>query len=125
LSLSQLRFQQVSSNIADWERMLPRILTNKTGAKCGSVYIDGAFKDWLQKLIGDKNYRELDPRNASQKISSHATEGRQMRQLMKQFDTLKRDFNKGEPDKGIDLPDPLDDLSVGDNVEEGELTITN
>jgi hypothetical protein len=125
LSLNQLHFQQVSSNVTHWEGKLARTLNNKTGAKCGSVYIDGAFKGWLQKLIGDENYRELDPRNASQKISSHATEGKQMRKLMGGFDIMKRNFSKAQPDKKIDLPAPLDELNIENKVDDGEITVTN
>jgi hypothetical protein len=100
-------------------------LTHKIGAKCGAVYIDGAFKSWLKEQIGDENYKELDPRNASQKISSHATEGKQMRALMKTFDGYKRKFSEDHRDIKMDLPEPLDDLTVGKQVLGGELTITN
>lgn len=100
-------------------------VTFPTGAKCGSVYIDGAFKNWLRKLIKDENYRELDPRNASQKISSHAIEGKEMRELMTGFDKIKRAFSKEIPDMKIDLPEPLDSLSTGYQVVDGELTVTN
>lgn len=48
-----------------------------------------------------------------------------MRQLMKQFDGVKKAFKNGEPDKGIDLPDPLDDLSAGNSVRDGEIKLTD
>jgi hypothetical protein len=67
----------------------------------------------------------LDPRNASQKISSHATEGKEMRELMKLFGGYKRKFSKDHRDIKMDLPEPLDDLTVGTKLLGGELTITN
>jgi hypothetical protein len=125
LSLNQLRLPQVSSIIVFREKKNRHALTHKIGAKCGSIYIDEAFKRWLKKLIGDENYKELDPRNASQKISSHATEGKEMRALMKAFDSCKRKFSRDHRDMKMDLPEPLDDLSIGNQVVGGELTITN
>jgi len=75
--------------------------------------------------LGDENYQELDPRNASQKISSHATEGKQMRAIMKAFDGYKRKFGKDHRDMKMDLPEPLDDLNIENKVVGGELTITH
>lgn len=104
---------------------LNTLLLTESGAKCGSVYIDGAFKAWLKKIIGNQNYQQLDPRNASQKISSHATEGKEMRILMKEFEKYKRKFNKDHREIKMDLPEPLDDITVGKKVLGGEVSITN
>jgi hypothetical protein len=99
-------------------------LTKRTGAKCGSIYIDGNFKRWLHELLGDRDYRELDPRNASQKISAHDTESKQMRAIMKAFDAFKKKFVKTARDMKMDFPEPLDNLNIDGKVVEGELTIT-
>lgn len=94
------------------------------GDKCGSIYIDNNFKKWLRKILGEVNYRELDPRNAGQKIGAHSTEGRRMREVMKEFDKFKRDFPKKNREMKMDLPEPLDKITIGTKVIEGELTIT-
>jgi hypothetical protein len=48
-----------------------------------------------------------------------------MRALMKTFDGYKRKFCGDHRDIKMDLPEPLDDLTVGKQVLGGELTITN
>jgi hypothetical protein len=48
-----------------------------------------------------------------------------MRALMKTFDGYKRKFSGDHRDIKMDLPEPLDDLTVGKQVLGGELTITN
>jgi len=67
----------------------------------------------------------LNPRSPPQKISTHATEGMQMRAIMQAFDRCKRRFVKNAPEMMyIDLPGPLDHLEIPGKVKEGELTIT-
>lgn len=99
-------------------------LTKKAGAKCGSTFIDGYFKHWLNYILGDRHYRELDAKSASQRISAHATEGKQMREVMKQFEAHKRNFFGNADEMKIDLPEPLDSLNIAGIVNGGELTIT-
>jgi hypothetical protein len=94
----------------------------KAGDKYGSIYIDQNFKHWLSDLLG-KYYQELDPGNAGQKISAHATEGGQMRAMMQEFDAIKRSFNQNSADIKLDLPEPLNDLTI-EGVSDGEFTIT-
>jgi len=55
----------------------------------------------------------------------HLAEGKQMRGLMKSFDGYKRKFCTEHRDIKVDLPEPLDDLTIGTKVLGGELTITN
>ncbi|KAI9773911.1 MAG: hypothetical protein M1840_006137 [Geoglossum simile] len=95
-----------------------------TGDKCGSIFIDLAFKRWLRDLLGEKDYQKLDQGDLAHKISSHEIEGEEMRVLMHRFTLLKRRFWKGQRDMKMDLPSPLDDLNV-DGVVGGEITITN
>jgi hypothetical protein len=95
-----------------------------SGDKCGSVYIDLAFKNWLRDLIGEKNYEKLDPGSRGRKISSHAAEGADMRKLMKTFDVFKKKFNKEHRDMRMDLPGPLSNLDIAGKVNKGEITIT-
>ena len=47
-----------------------------------------------------------------------------MRELMKDFNILKRKFKKGHPDMKMTLPKPLENLDLPNRVEEGEITIT-
>ena len=95
------------------------------GAKCGSIYIDRAFKRWLMTIIGSHNYQKLDPNSNFGKISSHAVEGHYMRALMKMFDSYKQNFCKGFRDIRITLPEPsLKNLKIPEKVNDGEFTIT-
>jgi hypothetical protein len=96
------------------------------GAKCGSTFIDGNFKMWLNGALTNQHYAKLDDRNASQKISSHATETGEMREVMKEFDAFKRTFTerKHRPTMVFDLPKPLENLTVGNKVSGGSVTIT-
>ena len=84
-----------------------------------------AFKSWLKRTIGEKNYRYLDPGDASQKISSIANEGKKMKELLRAFEPYKWKFSKDSWDILLDLPEPLDDLTIENNVLGGELRITN
>jgi hypothetical protein len=98
------------------------------GAKCGSTFIDTNFKFWLQSVLGERNYSILDAKSASQRISSHATESAEMREVMEQFDNHKRRFglDAKKRDMYIDLPRDthLGNLNIGDKVEGGSLRIT-
>lgn len=96
-----------------------------TGRKAGSIFIDRQFKHWLRGLIGDGNYQLLDPNAQQNKIGSHSTEGRAMRTLMKDFETLKRTFSKDKSDMHMELPYPLENLTIPGRVEGGEFTVTN
>ncbi|KAH0538333.1 hypothetical protein FGG08_005068 [Glutinoglossum americanum] len=101
-----------------------KAVTFATGSKCGSMFIDLAFKKWLRDLLGEKNYQQLDQTQLVHKISSHDTEGQQMRELMKEFNKLKRKFKKDHRDMKIDLPEPLHNLDMDNRVIGGEITIT-
>jgi hypothetical protein len=94
------------------------------GFKCGSVFIDLAFKDWLRDLLGEDNYLKLDPTQARGKITSFDREGEQMRKLMGMFNILKRNFKKGYGDKHMTLPEPLNNLNMHNKVDLGQITIT-
>jgi hypothetical protein len=48
-----------------------------------------------------------------------------MRELMIQFEAYKRKFNNNHRDIKIDLPEPLDDITIGTKVVGGEITISN
>ena len=99
------------------------VLTNNQGEKCGSIFIDLAFKEWLRDLLGEDNYQRLDPNADSKNISSHTIEGKQMRELMGKFNLHKIHFKKGDRDKRLDLPHPLDNLNLDNKVRAGEITI--
>lgn len=93
--------------------------------KCGSVFINIKFKEWLRDLLGDKNYQRLGPNIGLNKITSHTTEGKAMRELMKEFDTCKRRFRKDyNQDIHLDLSAPFDNLTIPGKVDGGEIAIT-
>jgi hypothetical protein len=76
-------------------------------------------------LLGDKNYQMLGPNTELNKITSHTTEGKAMRELMKESDTCKRRFRKVyNQNIHLDLPAPLDNLTIPGKVDGGEITIT-
>ncbi|KAI9868488.1 MAG: hypothetical protein M1813_005932 [Trichoglossum hirsutum] len=97
-------------------------MTISTSAKCGSSYIDVNFKRWLRRHLGERNYLALDPRSKGRKITTNATEGKEMRVVMKIFDEAKRKFPKHN--KKMDLPKPLDNLNVPGKVFGGEIGIS-
>ena len=66
----------------------------------------------------------LDPGIASQKISTHYTEGMQMRAITREFGRCKRKFAKNARDIMINLPKPLENLNIDSKVVGGEITIT-
>jgi len=100
------------------------MLIRKTGAKCGSSYVDQNFKRWLKALLGDNYYQQLDPRNQIEDKYGSVFEGRGMRALMKQFDQLKRQFRRDQRDVFIDLPEPLSYLDIEGRVKSGEIILT-
>lgn len=46
-----------------------------------------------------------------------------MRKLVRSFDEQKKNFSNSSDTVKLDLPEPLDNLSTGTAVSEGELTI--
>ncbi|KAF2473069.1 actin-like ATPase domain-containing protein [Lindgomyces ingoldianus] len=96
-----------------------------TGRKCGSIFINLEFKKWLRELIGDKHYQKLDPHMEMSKITSHAVEGRALRELMKNFNAQKEVFTKNYGRSiSMDLPAPLENLDIPGKVNHGEITIS-
>lgn len=93
------------------------------GAKCGSSYIDAEFKKWLASILGERHFKSLDP-NSRGKNLSRTSEEPAMRKIMEQFDGLKKRFVASSPDMHIELPEPLDKITVPGKVYQGELTIT-
>jgi hypothetical protein len=82
------------------------------------------FKKWLRDLIGPKNYQKIDPNTVMGKITSHAVEGKAMRNIMEQFDDRKERFEGPEDgDIHIQLPEPLNDLTIPGKVDEGGFDI--
>jgi hypothetical protein len=86
------------------------------------------FKNWLRspQVLGEKLYLQLDPHAAENKIVSHATEGKAMRDLMNAFEEIKRAFRKdhGDEEYHLELPKPLNSLDKPPHVNQGELTIS-
>jgi hypothetical protein len=102
-----------------------KISTNSIiGAKCGSIFINLAFKVWLRNLLGETNYQELDQGQMNYKISSHDAEAERMRDLISKFDVHKRKFMRGYRDIKIDLPEPFENLNLDNRVSGGQITIT-
>ena len=83
------------------------------------------FKKWLRALLGDKNYAKLDPQMAADKITSHSTEGDAMRKLMTAFNEHKIAFEGNtEEVYYMDLPYPLDNLTIPGRIDSGQFTFT-
>ncbi|KAE9364684.1 hypothetical protein N431DRAFT_110243 [Stipitochalara longipes BDJ] len=99
-------------------------VTIPTGSKCGSIFINLAFKKWLRDLLGEKLYKLLDPTQLFTKIRSHDAEREGMRELMKRFDVLKKRFTKSQGSMTLDLPAPLENLELDSRVIGGEIEIT-
>jgi len=53
------------------------------------------------------------------------TKAKAMRELMKSFDVLKKQFHKAHRDMALDLPEPLHNLTLDTRVDGGEIKITN
>jgi hypothetical protein len=94
------------------------------GSKCGSIFVNLAFKKWLRALLGEDICQVLDQAQLVTKISSHDAEGERMRVLMKNFDVHKRKFAKGHRDIKMDLPEPFENLDKDNIVVGGQITIT-
>ncbi|KAF3050005.1 hypothetical protein E8E11_009658 [Didymella keratinophila] len=95
-----------------------------TGAKCGSIFINRAFKRWLRSQLGDEHYTKLDPNMEIDHDSSHSSETPAMRDLMQRFDERKQAFTRESRDQYLDLPFPLENLNVPGVINEGQITIT-
>lgn len=93
-----------------------------TGRKCGSIFIDQDFKDWLRRLLGDRYFLELEPNADLNRI--YGTEGRALRDLMARFDTIKKEFHTNSGPMYLDLPKPLNNLTLDNRVEGGQITIS-
>lgn len=97
------------------------------GAKCGSTFVDLAFRDWLKGKLGDADFQILVGGSFESDIGSHATVEPLMRNIMEEFEVLKKNFNgTGNPREAyIALPSKLDQQHVPDrNIIEGEIRIT-
>ena len=83
------------------------------------------FKGWLRDTIGRERYAEIDPANARQhRISPHTAETGAMRELIKRFIVQKQALsNSSRSDIKLNLPAPLNTLTIEGLVKEGELTI--
>ncbi|KAK3679081.1 hypothetical protein LTR78_001534 [Recurvomyces mirabilis] len=101
-------------------------MTAPSGRKCGSALIDLGFKTWLRDIIGPSSYAELDPVNAYQhRINPHTAETGEMRELIRRFIVRKIAFsNNDEKSIKIDLPAPLNTLTIAGRIEQGGLTLT-
>ena len=75
-------------------------------------------------MIGEDNYGALDPNISGEHINIHAMEGKEMRQVMKKFEGLKKGFPKDNQPLKLDLPGPLSGLNIARRVSQGELTIS-
>lgn len=75
-------------------------------------------------MIGGERYHVLDCHGDGERISAHATEGAEMRHIMRQFEGHKRAFHGASSNMLIELPNPLHNLSIDEIIDEGELTIT-
>lgn len=95
-----------------------------TGQKCGSIFINQKFKVWLRKLLGDDEYRKLDPNLDIERNATHASETPAMRALMKIFDDIKKTFQPISRDFWkITLPHPLQNLSIPGRVDQGLIRV--
>ncbi len=109
------------------------------------MFIDLEFKRWLRDAIGPRNYNMLDPTagaNGDQRIYPYAAEvsicpmqyevsrltrpkqGGALRSLIRQFEAQKKLFQGLPGDIKLDMPPPLNKLTIDGRVREGELTIT-
>jgi hypothetical protein len=93
------------------------------GGKCGSIFINRAFLRWLRGQLGEQNYRQLDPNLDIDKDAFHASENPAMRYLMQKFDDRKQAFDRDSGDFYLDLPEPLDALTMSGIVNQGEMMI--
>lgn len=94
-----------------------------TGQKCGSIFINQEFKRWVRLLLGDEEYRKLDPNLDIERNATHASETPAMRILMKKFDALKKNFSTNSREVRLTLPPPLQNLVIPNRVNQGLITI--
>lgn len=94
-----------------------------TGQKCGSVFINREFLKWLRDKLGIENYQKLDPNLDIDKEAFHASESPAMRYLMQNFDERKQSFDQDSGDFYLDLPEPLENLTIDGVVNQGEMLI--
>jgi hypothetical protein len=64
-----------------------------------------------------------DPNLDIDKEAFHASESPAMRYLMQEFDGRKQGFKRDSGPFFLDLPSPLDDLTINGIVNEGEMMI--
>jgi hypothetical protein len=100
-----------------------QLINTIQGRKCGSIFINRAFLKWLRGKLGEENYRQLDPNLDIDKEAFHASESPAMRYLMQVFDGRKQGFQRDSGAFFLDLPKPLDDLTINGIVNEGEMMI--
>lgn len=98
-------------------------IIDRTGDKCGSTFIDTAFKSWLRDILGAERYGKLDPANAKGRFSAYTIESGPMRELIARFEKNKKVFSNSSQDIPLDLPAPLTRLSIEGRVTDGELII--
>ncbi|KAF4627180.1 hypothetical protein G7Y89_g10974 [Cudoniella acicularis] len=100
-------------------------VTVPTGDKCGSIFINLAFKKWLKKLLPEI-YHELDQTELAHKMTSHDSEGERMRMLMAGFEVHKRKFSlarNGGQDIKMTLPPPFNTKNLDTRVVGGQIVI--
>jgi hypothetical protein len=86
--------------------------------------VDKAFQNWLRELIGDQEYKKLDPYIQAGKAGSHALVGEHMRELLKVFELRKRSFALSPvKDVPLDLTGDLANLNIRGKVDGGEIRI--
>ena len=98
-----------------------------SGVKCGSIYIDWRFKNWLRDILGRDEYELLEP-NTKKRIKPHSTTGKKMKDIMTRFIEHKCAFRGDEDEEDlftIELPEEFEDLTIGDEgwVTDGQLTL--
>jgi hypothetical protein len=121
-NVSPLELQQVGTPTSLSTPHKSRRLT-LSDDKCGSTYIDRAFKVWLRKILGKERYSKLDPL-CGERVTAHTSEGAKMRVVMSEFDRHKRAFKGEEGVMKIGLPSPLNNISVHGHINQGLLSIT-
>jgi hypothetical protein len=77
----------------------------------------------LRTLLGDDEYRKLDPNLDIDKIANHASETPAMRELMQSFDDVKKQFTFATPDVRFSLQGELENLDIPGRVNKGLIII--
>lgn len=78
---------------------------------------------WLRRAIGKGQYARLDPSDSGGRINPYKTQMPAMRELIRRFEERKKRFSTTSDDVTVDLPPPLDRLTIEGRVRQGELTI--